>query len=127
MLIVILTEQSSSHKKPLLILSMRICGQSSLKPQLILVIGSIPFFLASCLQLTLPLQVCSKALAELHKKNEHILYSLPGMESRKNIHQSRPSPVGLTSFLFGHPVCLASGTKRRLPLKKPYRSGTIKR
>lgn len=38
------------------------------------------------------------------------------MESRKNIHQSRPSPapVGLTSFLFGHPVCLASGTKRRL-------------
>jgi hypothetical protein len=115
-LIVILTDQSSSHKKPLLILSMRICGQFSLKPQLLLVIGSIPFFLASCLQLTLPLQVCSKALAELHKKNEHILYSLPGMESRKNIHQSRPSPVGLASFLSGHPLqcllfCVTRGRK----------------
>ncbi|KAJ1270236.1 hypothetical protein BS78_06G038700 [Paspalum vaginatum] len=66
-------------------------------------IGNRFYPFLSCLQLTLPLQVCSKALAELHKKNEHILYSLPGMESRKNVHQSR-RPVGLTSFLFGQSV-----------------------
>ena len=87
-LIVILTDQSSSHKKPLLILSMRICGQFSLKPQLLLVIGSIPFFLASCLQLTLPLQVCSKALAELHKRTYSIFPSRNGV---KKEHTSESS------------------------------------